>query len=43
MALFIIFRFPALFLFSVATAMQKKNALGTKKILNPAYIRLQSL
>jgi len=43
MALFIFFRFPALLFFSVATAMQKKNALGTKKILNPADIRLQSL
>ncbi len=31
MALFIFFRFPALFLFSIATAMQKENALGAKK------------
>ncbi len=43
MALFIFFRFPALFLLSIATAMQKKNALVNKKILNPAHIRLQSL
>ncbi len=43
MALFIFFRFPALFLFSIATAMQKENALGTKKILNHAYVRLHSL
>ncbi len=43
MALFIFFRLSALFLFSIAMAMQKKNALVNKKILNPAYIRLQSL
>ena len=39
MALFIFFRFPALFLISVAMAMQKKNALAIEKILNTAYIR----
>jgi len=43
MAQFIFFRFLSLFLFSVAMAMQKKNALAIEKILNSAYIRFQSL
>jgi len=42
MAQFIFFRFLSLFLFSVAMAMQKKNALAIEKILNSAYIRFQS-
>ncbi len=42
MAQFIFFRFPSLFLVSVATAMQKKNALAIEKILNSADIRIQS-
>ena len=37
MAVFIFFRLPSLFLLSIAKAMQKKNALVNKKILNPAY------
>jgi len=43
MAQFIFFRLLSLFSFSIATAMQKKNALAIEKILNPAYIRFQSL
>ncbi len=43
MVIFIFFRFPPLFLFSVATAMQKKNALAIEKISNPTYIQFQSL
>jgi hypothetical protein len=43
MALFIFFRLSALLLLSMATAMQKKNALVNEKTFNPAYIRLQSL
>jgi len=42
MALFIFFHLSALLL-SMATAMQKGNALVNEKIFNPAYIRLQSL
>jgi len=38
MAVFIFFRLSALFLLSIAVAMQKKNALVNKKNLNPAYI-----
>ena len=33
MALFVFFRFPALFSFSVTMAMQKKNALVIEQIL----------
>ncbi len=42
MALFIFFRDPSLFSFSIATAMQNENALVIKKIYNTAHIQLQS-
>ncbi len=42
MAKFIFSRFPSLFLFSVATATQKKDALVIEKILNPVYILFKS-
>jgi hypothetical protein len=40
MALFIFSSFPALFLISVAKAMQKKNALAIEKIFTTAFIRI---
>jgi hypothetical protein len=43
MASFIFFRFPALFLISIALAMQMRNALAIEKILNSAHIRIKSL
>jgi tRNA-dihydrouridine synthase len=43
MAPFIFFRFPALFLISIALAMQMRNALAIEKILNSAHIRIKSL
>ena len=43
MALFIFFRYPSLFSFSIALAMQNENALANKKIYITAHIQLQSL
>ncbi len=43
MVLFIFFRFPSLFLISVALAMQKKNASVIEKILNPTFIQFPLL
>ncbi len=42
MALFIFFRYPSFFSFSIAMAMQNENALAIKKIYNTAQIQLQS-